>query len=288
MGDHIIRAVSSDGYIRAFAIDSRDTVEYARGRHDLSPVMCAALGRLLSGAAMMGVMMKGENDILTVSIKGDGPSGNITVTADSKGHVKGFVGNPAVDIPLKANGKLDVGGAIGSGVMQVIKDVGLKDPYVGQTALVNGEIAEDLTYYFAASEQVPSSVGLGVLVDVDGTIKYAGGFIIQLMPDAPEELIDVLEANIRSFGSVTAHLDEGMSIEDILDLCMKDIPYELTDDIPVSFKCDCHREKVKKALIAVGRQELLDMIEEGKSVELKCSFCNSSYIFEIDELKQMV
>lgn len=288
MGDHILRAVSSDGFIRAFAIYSRDMVEYARQRHSLSPVMCAALGRLLSGAAMMGVMMKGDKDILTVSIKGDGPAGVLTVTADSNGHVKGFASNPSVELPLKENGKLDVGGAVGPGFLQVIKDVGLKDPYVGQTELVNGEIAEDLTYYFAASEQVPSSVGLGVLVDTDGSIRQAGGFIVQLMPDATDEVISTLEANIGGFGSVTGHLDSGESLKDILDIILKDIPFEITDDIQTGFVCDCNRKKVEKALLAVGRDELDDMINEGKSVELKCSFCNSAYEFTIDELKQMV
>lgn len=288
MSDHILRAISQDGNVRAFAIDSRELVEYARERHELSPVMCAALGRLLSAAAMMGTMMKGDDDILTVSIKGTGPGGNITVTADSKGHVKGFAGNPAVFIPLKENGKLDVGGAVGPGFLQVIKDVGLKDPYIGQTELVNGEIAEDLTYYFAASEQVPSCVGLGVLVDTDGSIRQAGGFIIQLMPGADDETIDLLEKNITSFGSVTAHLDSGDTIQEILADVLKGIPFEVTDDIPAAFKCDCSRERVKKALIAVGRDEIKDMIREGKPVELRCSFCNSAYEFGIDELNEIL
>ncbi len=274
--------------MRAFAIDGRKLVEYARRRHALSPVMCACLGRLLCASAMMGIMMKGDEDILTVSVNGTGPAGRVIASADSHGHVKGFAANPFVDIPLKENGKLDVGGAVGPGFLQVIKDVGLKDPYVGQTELVNGEIAEDLTYYFAASEQVPSGVGLGVLVDTDGSIRQAGGFIVQLMPGTEDDIIYALEENIASFGSVTSHLDSGESAFDMLSHLFKDMPYEVTDDVPASFKCDCSRERVRKALIAVGRDELSSMIAEGNPVEMKCSFCNSAYEFDIDELKSLI
>ena len=235
----------------------------------------------------MGGMMKNETDVLTLQIKGDGPLGGITVTADAKGDVKGYVDHPEAMMPPK-NGKLDVGGAVGIGLLQVIKDMGLKDPYVGQTELQTGEIAEDLTYYFAVSEQVPSSVGLGVLMNKDNTVRQAGGFIIQLMPFCDEKVIEKLEQRLAEVNSVTAFLDEGLTPEQILEKLLGDMDLVINDTVPTQFYCNCSRERVSKALIAVGRKELNEMIQEAKPVELKCHFCNSAYEFSTEDLKELL
>lgn len=287
MTDYIVRATAADHQIRAFAVTARELVEYARKAHNTSPVATAALGRLLSAGAMMGVMMKGEKDILTLQIKADGPLQGVTVTADSQGRVKGYVGNPDVCIPANARGKLDVAGAVGNGILSVIKDMGLKEPYVGQTALQTGEIAEDLTYYFATSEQVPSSVGLGVLMNRDNTVKQAGGFILQLMPFAEEKVISALEEKIAQVSSVTALLDQGLSPEGILEQLLGDLGLEINDTVPASFYCNCSKERVKKALISIGKKDLKEMIEDGKEVELNCHFCNTNYTFTVEELKEI-
>ena len=286
--DYMLRAMSRDGHLRAFAVNSKNLVADAYKAHNTTPVVTAALGRLLSAGVMMGAMCKGDADILTISLKGDGPVGSVTVTADSKGRVKGFAANPNVELPLKPNGKLDVGGAVGRGTLTVIKDLGLKDPYIGQTELVNGEVAEDLTYYFAASEQVPSSVGLGVLVNPDGTVRQAGGFIVQVMPDAPDELIDVLEKNIGALKPVTTSLESGESIEDILADVFADIEYDITSNSDISFYCNCSRDRISKALISVGEADLKSMIDEGKEIEVKCHFCNKGYKFTVEELGEML
>ncbi|HIX60213.1 MAG TPA: Hsp33 family molecular chaperone HslO [Candidatus Blautia gallistercoris] len=287
MTDYIVRATAADHQIRAFAVTARELVEYARKAHNTSPVATAALGRLLSAGAMMGVMMKGEKDILTLQIKADGPLQGVTVTADSQGRVKGYVGNPDVCIPANARGKLDVAGAVGNGILSVIKDMGLKEPYVGQTALQTGEIAEDLTYYFATSEQVPSSVGLGVLMNRDNTVKQAGGFILQLMPFAEEKVISALEEKIAQVSSVTALLDQGLSPEGILEQLLGDLGLEINDTVPASFYCNCSKERVEKALISIGKKDLKEMIEDGKEVELNCHFCNTDYTFTVEELKEI-
>ena len=286
--DHMLRAMSRDGHLRAFAVDSKNLVSEAYKAHGTTPVMTAALGRLLSAGVMMGAMCKGDADILTISMKGDGPAGSVTVTADSKGRVKGFVGNPDVELPLKPNGKLDVGGAVGNGTLTVIKDLGLKDPYIGQTELVNGEVAEDLTYYFAASEQVPSSVGLGVLVNPDGTVRQAGGFIVQVMPDATDEIIDILEKNIGAIKPVTTMLESGETIEEILAHIFENIEYDITSDSDIAFYCNCSRDRISKALISVGAKDLQSMIDDGKEIEVKCHFCNKGYKFSVDELKELL
>lgn len=287
MTDYIVRATAADHQIRAFAVTARELVEYARKAHNTSPVATAALGRLLSAGAMMGVMMKGEKDILTLQIKADGPLQGVTVTADSQGRVKGYVGNPDVCIPANARGKLDVAGAVGNGILSVIKDMGLKEPYVGQTALQTGEIAEDLTYYFATSEQVPSSVGLGVLMNRDNTVKQAGGFILQLMPFAEEKVISALEEKIAQVSSVTALLDQGLSPEGVLEQLLGDLGLEINDTVPASFYCNCSKERVEKALISIGKKDLKEMIEDGKEVELNCHFCNTNYTFTVEELKEI-
>ena len=288
MNDYIIRATAANDQIRAFAAVTTEMVETAREHHNTSPVATAALGRLLTAGAMMGSMMKGEKDVLTLQIKAGGPLEGITVTADSKGRVKGYVGNPNVCIPANSKGKLDVAGAVGIGFMNVIKDMGLKEPYVGQVALQTSEIAEDLTYYFATSEQVPSAVGLGVLMNKDNTVRQAGGFIVQLMPFAEESTIAKLEENVQKITSVTNLLEEGHTPESLLDKVLEGFDVEINEKIPTKFYCNCSRERVEKALISIGRKELNEMIQEGKPIELNCHFCNHNYEFTVEELKEIL
>ena len=288
MSDYIVRATAAQSQIRAFAAVTRETVETARKDHNTSPVATAALGRLLTAGAMMGVMMKGEKDILTLQIKADGPIGGVTVTADSKGRVKGYVGNPEVMLPANAKGKLDVSGAVGHGILNVIKDLGLKEPYSGQVALQTGEIAEDLTYYFAASEQVPSAVGLGVLMNKDNTVRQAGGFIVQVMPFAEESTITKLEENVAKISSVTTLLEEGHTPESLLKAVLEGFDIEITDTVPTEFYCNCSKSRVEKALISIGRKDLNELIQEGKPVELNCHFCNKNYTFSVEELKEIL
>ena len=287
MSDYLVRAAAADAQVRAFAVTARDTVETARKAHDTSPVMTAALGRLLCAGAMMGSMMKGDADILTLQIRGDGPAGGLTVTADSKGRVKGYAVHPQVILPANSQGKLDEGGAIGTGTLQVIRDLGLKEPYVGQTDLQTGEIAEDLTWYFAASEQVPSSVGLGVLMEKNNTVKQAGGFIVQLMPFAEETVIEKLEANLSRIHSVTKLLEDGNSPEQILGILLEGMDMELLSTMPVEFSCNCSRERVAKALYSIGKKEMDEMIADGEPIEVKCHFCNKAYPFSVEDLKQI-
>lgn len=287
MSDYIVRATAADSQIRAFAITSKEMVEEARCDHNTSPVITAALGRLLSGAAMMGTMMKGEKDLLTVQVQCSGPAKGLTVTANSKGEVKGFPMVSEVELPPNAQGKLDVGGALGLGVMSVIKDMGLKEPYVGQIALQTGEIAEDLTYYFATSEQIPSAVGLGVLVDKDLSVKQAGGFIIQLMPFTSDEVVEKLEKKITEIASVTEMLEAGKTPELILEEILGEFGLEITDKVPTAFQCDCSKERVSRAIATLSKKDLNDIIGDGESIEVKCQFCNKAYEFTVDELKEM-
>lgn len=288
MSDYIVRATAADAQIRVFAAYTKDMVEEARRRHETSPVATAALGRLMTAGAMMGSMLKGEKDILTLRINASGPIQGITVTADSKARVKGYVGNPNVILPANKVGKLDVAGAVGIGFMDVIKDMGMKEPYVGQTVLQTSEIAEDLTYYFANSEQVPSSVGLGVLMNKDNTVAQAGGFIIQLMPFASEEVIVQLEENLKDITSVTTLLAQGNTPEDLVNILCRNLEPVINDKIDTGFYCNCDRARVEKALISVGRKELQEMIDDGEDIEMKCHFCNSAYVFTIEDLKGYV
>ena len=289
MKDYIVRATAANAQIRAFAATTKETVETARASHDLSPVASAALGRLLTGGAMMGSMLKGEEDLLTLQIIGDGPIGQITVTADAKGNVKGYVNHPEVMLPPNAVGKLDVGGAVGNGILRVIKDMGLKEPYCGQTALQTGEIAEDLTYYFATSEQVPSGVGLGVLMDKEyGSVRQAGGFIIQLMPFAEETIIEKLEENLKALPPVTTMLEEGKTPEEILQTVLAGMEVSFTDRIPVRFFCNCDKKRVEKAIISIGKNDIGEMIAEGKPITVNCHFCNKNYTFSVEELKELL
>lgn len=288
MEDHIIRATAAGGQVRAFASTTRDLVERARAGHNTSPVATAALGRLLTAAGMMGSMMKGEKDLLTIRIRGDGPIGGLTVTADPLGNVKGYAVHPQVMLPPNAEGKLDVGGAIGAGTLSVIMDIGMKEPYVGQTALVSGEIAEDLTYYYATSEQTPSSVGLGVLMNRDNTVRQAGGFMIQMMPGASEATAAAIEEKLAEVTSVTALLDAGQTPEDILRTLLGGLGLEITGRLGTRFRCTCDRARVERALIGIGEKELSEMIAEGKPVEAGCQFCGKKYIFQTEELKELL
>ena len=288
MNDYIIRATAANDQIRAFAAVTTEMVETAREHHNTSPVATAALGRLLTAGAMMGSMMKGEKDVLTLQIKAGGPLQGITVTADSQGNVKGYVGNPDVCIPANSKGKLDVAGAVGPGFLTVIKDMGLKEPYSGQVMLQTCEIAEDLTYYFATSEQVPSAVGLGVLMNKNNTVRQAGGFIVQLMPFAEEEVISRLEQNVQKINSVTNLLEEGHTPESLLEKVLEGFDVQINEKMDTRFRCNCSKERVAKALISIGRKELNEMIQEGKPLEMNCHFCNTNYNFTVEELKEIL
>ena len=283
MSDYIVRATAANAQIRAFAASTTELVETARKHHATSPVATAALGRLLTGGVMMGSMMKNPTDMLTLQVQCSGPIGGMTVTADSQGNVKGYVHNPDVMLPVR-NGKLDVGGALGAGFLNVIKDMGLKEPYSGQISLQTGEIAEDLTYYFATSEQVPSSVGLGVLMEKDNTVRCAGGFIVQVMPFIEEEVLSKLEQNISKIQSVTSMLDNGHTPEEMLRQVFDGMDMEITDTLPAAFYCNCSKERIEKAIISVGKKEIQSMIHENEPIEVKCHFCNTAYRFTVDEL----
>ncbi|WP_026890742.1 Hsp33 family molecular chaperone HslO [Lacrimispora aerotolerans] len=287
MSDYIVRATAGDHQIRAFAATTREMVEEARKAHNTSPVATAALGRLLTAGSMMGIMMKGKDDILTIKIQGSGPIEGLTVTTDSKGNVKGYVFNPDVMLPPNQAGKLDVGGAVGEGVLSVIKDIGLKEPYLGQTILVGGEIAEDLTYYYATSEQTPSSVALGVLMNKENTVRQAGGFIIQLLPGASDEMIDNLEKKLGEITSITTLLDEGQTPEMILEHILGEFGLDIMERIPTRFHCNCDKSRVEKALISIGRKELQEMIDDGKNIDVNCHFCNKNYEFTVEDLKDL-
>lgn len=286
--DYIVRATAADGQVRAFAATTRQLVETARAVHNTSPVATAALGRLLTAGAMMGSMMKGEQDLLTLQIRAGGPLNGLTVTADPHGNVKGYVGNPNVVIPANSKGKLDVATAVGPGFLTVIRDLGLKEPYSGQTMLQTCEIAEDLTYYFATSEQTPSAVGLGVLMNRENTVRQAGGFILQLMPFASEDVISTLEKKMQTVTSVTSLLEEGKTPEQILAELLGELGLEINDRLPTRFYCNCSRERVAKAVISIGKKDLQEMIDENKPIEVNCHFCNTQYHFSVDELRRML
>ncbi len=284
----MVRATAAGAQIRAFAVTSGELVEAARAAHDTSPVVTAALGRLMTGALMMGSMLKGEKDILTLQIRGEGPVHGITATADAAGHVKGYADQPQAMMPPNRVGKLDVGGVIGAGVLHVMKDMGLKEPYASTVALQTGEVGDDLTYYFAVSEQVPSVVALGVLMNRNNTVRQAGGFIIQLMPFTPEEVISRLEEKLKEITSVTELLEEGNAPEEILEIVLGEFGLEITDRIPVAFRCDCSRARVEKVLLSLGRKELQELVDEGKEVELHCHFCNKRYVFPVEEVGRLM
>ena len=288
MKDQMVRAFAADGMIRAFAASTGNLVEEARAIHNTAPVVTAALGRMLTAGVMMGAMMKNSEDRLTIKIDGAGPMRGVLVTADCSGNVKGYPYENMVILPPNAKGKLDVSGAIGAGILTVISDTGLKEPYVGQVELVSGEIAEDIAYYYASSEQVPSSVGLGVLVNPDSTVNCAGGFIIQLMPGCPEETISRLEECMKGVTGVTDILKEGKTAEEMLRGLLAPLDPVVTDTTDCSFYCNCSRERVSRALMTVGEKELRSMISDGKPVELSCHFCGKSYTFSVKDLERML
>ena len=286
--DYMIRAVAANAQIRAFAVTARDLTETARQAHNTSPIATAALGRAMSGALMMADMLKGPRDLLTIQIDGDGPMQGLVVTADNHGHVKGYVKNPDVILPPNAQRHLNVGGAVGHGTLTVIRDMDLKDPYIGQIPLVTGEIAEDLTAYYAQSEQIPSSVGLGVLMNRENTVRRAGGFVVQLMPFAEEDVIARLEENIRSISAVTTILEEESTPEHLLETVLKGFDLQVTSVEDVSFYCNCSRERFERGLVLLGKAELENIIAEGEDVDLTCQFCNRSYRFTPDQIRKIL
>ena len=289
MKDYLVRAVSEDGTIRAFGCLTTQTVETARAYHSTSPVATAALGRLLTAASMMGAMLKGEKDLITLQMTGSGPIGRVLAVSGPDCTVKGYVGNGAIDLPLNSSGKLDVGGAIGTdGFLTVITDLGLKEPYIGKIPLVSGEVGDDLAKYFAISEQVPSVVALGVLVNKDLSVKNSGGFIIQVMPGATDETIDKLEKNIKNITSITDMLENGMNIEEIIGVALSGFDFHFTEKTDVCYKCNCSRERVRKVLASVGETELEAIIKEDGKAEMVCHFCPEKYEFGEEELKEIL
>ncbi|MCD8088720.1 MAG: Hsp33 family molecular chaperone HslO [Oscillospiraceae bacterium] len=286
--DRIIRATAGEDFIKMSVIDARDTVQRAREIHDCAPTAAAILGRTLCAASLLGNMMKEDNGSVTVRINGGGPAGTVVAVSDSQGNVRGYMDNPAVSLPLRQDGKLDVGGAVGrDGMLTVSRDIGLREPYVGSTALVSGEIAEDLTAYLLESEQVPSACGLGVLVDRDTSVKAAGGFVVQLMPGADEKLIDLLEENIFLMDQLTTILDED-GAETLFDQVLKGLDYQIVSQEPIAYRCGCSRERLTEVLSCVDRAELEDMVAQGQDTEIRCDFCGKQYIFTPEDIRGMM
>lgn len=287
--DQIVRVIAKDAPVKAMAISARDTVERARAIHDCWPVAAAALGRLLMAASMMGAAMKEEDGAVTLRVKGGGPLGSLTAVSDSGGNVRGYVQNPAVDVPRKAKGKLDVGAAVGAdGDLTVIRDLGLKEPYIGSVQLVGGEIAEDIAAYFVESEQVPTACALGVLIAPDQTVQAAGGYLIQLLPGADEGVISAVERGVAKLGAVSARLDAGMDPLDLLREVLGEFELEVLDTAPVEYRCYCTRERVSRALISLGKDELTSLIEEQGGAELTCQFCDKVYRFSKGDLQALL
>ncbi|MBB6218265.1 molecular chaperone Hsp33 [Anaerosolibacter carboniphilus] len=288
MKNYVVRAVAANQGIRAFAAITTDMVERARQIHDATPVATAALGRTLTAGAMMGVMLKGDHDKISIQIKGDGPLKQILVAADSKGNVKGYVANPFVDIPLREDGKLDVGSAVGKdGKIVVIKDLGLKEPYIGQLELTSGEIAEDITAYFAVSEQQPSAVALGVLIDRDQTVKASGGFIIQPLPGVRDEIITIIEDRLSYMPPITEIIDGKKSAEEVLEMILDGMDVEILEKKEIHLNCDCSVERLEKALMSIGAKDLKEVIDEDGQAELTCHFCNTKYHFDREHLERL-
>ena len=286
--DRILRATAADGFIKMSAVSAKETVQRAKDIHNCTTTTAAALGRTLCAASMLGNLLKEDNGSLTIRINGGGPIGSVIAVSDSKGYVRGYVTNPAVDLPLRSDGKIDVGGAVGrDGMLTVSRDIGLTQPYVGSTELVSGEIAEDLTAYLLESEQVPSACGLGVLIDTDLSVKAAGGFIVQLMPGAPDEYIDVLEENIFMMDQLTTILSED-GLEAVFKQVLKGLPYHIVDEDEVGYRCYCSRERVGDAILGVGEGELESMINEGKDIDVSCQFCDTVYTFTPDDLRKLL
>ncbi|MGM9522852.1 MAG: Hsp33 family molecular chaperone HslO [Faecousia sp.] len=287
--DHIVRGITKDGFVKAMAISSTNLVERARRIHKTTPTATAALGRVLTAASMMGNLQKVDNGALTLQVKGGGPLGTILATSDATGNVRGYVHNPSITLLEKYAGKLDVGAAVGKdGMLTVIRDLQMKEPYIGSVALVSGEIADDVTAYFAQSEQTPTACALGVLVDTDQSVKVAGGYLIQILPGTPDEVIDKLEAGIHKAGAVTPMLDEGLSPEEILRRVLADFETEFLETTPVEYRCYCSRERVAQTLITIGRKDLQELVEENKPIRVECQFCDNVYEFSPQELQTLL
>ena len=289
MSDILLRGNSMDGAVRVFVAITTDLVNRSHEIHHTYPVATAALGRTLTAAAIMGAGMKNETDTTTIQFKGDGPLGSIVAVTDSHSHVRGYVANPFVDLPLNKKGKLDVGGGVGKGYLNVIRDLGMKEPYAGQVPIVTGEIAEDLTFYFARSEQIPTAIALGVLVDTDSSVKAAGGFMIQLMPEATEDIAIKLEEKMKTIEPVTQMIDSGMSAEDIFFHITEDFDM-LMENKPIvpMYECKCSKERMERALISIGKKELEDLIEDQGEAELTCQFCDKKYTFSKEALEELL
>ena len=289
MQDHIIRAISRDGFVKAMAISSTQMVERARNIHKTTPTATAALGRVLTVCSMMGNLQKVENGALTLQFKGGGPLGTILATSDPVGNVRGYVHNPGITLLEKYAGKLDVGAAVGTdGMLTVIRDLQMKEPYIGSVQLVSGEIADDITAYFAQSEQTPTACALGVLVDVDQSVKVAGGYLIQLRPGAPDDIIDRLEAGIQKAGAVTPMLSEGLTPREILERVMDDFDLDFFETTEVAYRCYCSRDRVSRTLITVGRKDLQEIIDEGKPITIECQFCDTTYEFTPEQVSELL
>lgn len=285
----IVRTISADASVTATAIDALDIVSRIEHIHQPSAVVTAALGRLSIAASLIGIGLKGENDSVTIRLNGDGATGVLIAVADSRGNVRSYVSNPIVEIPLNKFGKLDVAGAVGrNGTLSVVKDLGLKEPYVGQVPIVSGEIAEDIASYFAVSEQIPTVCGLGVLVNPDLTVKAAGGYLIQLLPFADEKCIDILEANINKLPPVTKMLDSGMTSEDIAMKVLDGLEPDILDSFDCEYRCDCSKARVERALISLGREELTKMSEEEDNIEVCCHFCDKKYNFSKEDILKLI
>ena len=288
MGE-LVRAMTADGFVKAVAVTTTDIVEKARQMHKTLPTATAALGRLLSAASMMGNMQKVENGSITLQVKGGGPLGTVLAVSDAEGNVRGYVQHPQVSLMEKYRGKLDVGGAVGTeGMLTVIRDLQMKEPYVGSVELVSGEIAEDITEYFVQSEQTPTACALGVLVDTDQRVRAAGGYIIQLLPGAPDETISRIEEGISKAGAVTGMLDRGLSAEQVLQTVMEGLDLEILETTPVSYRCYCSRDRVVSTLISLGREELRQIVEDRETIHIECQFCDTIYDFTPDEIREIL
>ncbi|MFR8403571.1 MAG: Hsp33 family molecular chaperone HslO [Monoglobus pectinilyticus] len=286
--DKLIKAITKDGFLRVYAVETTETVNTAQKFRTLSPVCCAALGRLMTAVLMMGAMLKGKEPSLTLQVKGDGPIGMMASVSDSMGNVKGYCANPVVDIPLREDGKLDVGAAVGQGMLGVIKDLKMREPYIGQVPLQTGEIGDDIAFYYMQSEQTPSVVALGVLVDRDYSVKCAGGYIIQVMPECDDATLTKLENSIQGLMSVTEMLDKGMSVEEMLKYVMLGFDIEILETMDVGYKCDCSKERMERAIISLGKGQIQSIIDETGEAEICCHFCDRRYTFGEEDLKKFL